>query len=182
MADFFDKFYKDVSKTVRTVKTKSETFVESTKIKNQIKLIEEEENLLFQELGRMLHISIQKDSLNEERFDELKVKSNEIKKKEEQILKLKQILEELEFKEVSKIEGRNAIGKCPNCGAVVYEGDKFCGVCGFKLEDTKVEKVEELINPEPDIICPNCGYKNPLESKFCIKCGTPLVSDGNKNL
>jgi uncharacterized OB-fold protein len=44
------------------------------------------------------------------------------------------MLSDLELKEASKIKGKNAIGKCPSCGAIVYEGYKFCEVCGFGLQ------------------------------------------------
>ena len=50
--------------------------------------------------------------------------------------------------------------KCPNCGADVPEENKFCGICGTKMQ---VENV-----------CPNCGNKNPLSNKFCNNCGQKL--------
>jgi len=175
MADIFDKFYKDVTKAIKKVKTKSEIFTESMKIKNQIKSIEEEKTTLFQELGRMAHISLQKNLLNEN-ITKLKEKSKEIKEKEEQVFKLRQMLNDLELKEASKMRGKKAIGRCPNCGAVVYEGDEFCGVCGFKLSDIGKEKIAKgnKTSTNDEFICPNCGYKNPHGSKFCVKCGTPL--------
>jgi len=27
--------------------------------------------------------------------------------------------------------------KCPNCNAEVFEGDKFCGECGYDLSNDK---------------------------------------------
>ncbi|HRD02282.1 MAG TPA: hypothetical protein PLP57_06535 [Candidatus Saccharicenans sp.] len=134
MADIFGKFYNDASKTVKKVRTKSEIFAESVKIKNQIKSIEEERNVLFQELGRMTHISLQNNTLSDDRLAELKEKSNEIKGKEGKIAELKQMLSDLELKEASKIKGKNATGKCPGCGAIVYEGYKFCEVCGYDIQ------------------------------------------------
>jgi len=137
MADIFGKFYNDASKTVKKVKTKSEIFAESVKIKNQIKSIAEERDLLFQELGRMTHISLQNNTLSDERLAELRAKSNEIKAKEDKIAELRQMLNDLELKEASKIKGNNATGKCPKCGAIVYEGYKFCETCGFDLQTSE---------------------------------------------
>jgi len=65
---------------------------------------------------------------------------------------------------------------CPNCGAVVYERNEFCGVCMLKLSDIGKEKIAKgnKTSTNDEFICPNCGYKNPPKSKFCVKCGTPL--------
>lgn len=49
---------------------------------------------------------------------------------------------------------------CPQCGAEVPQGLKFCGQCGTKLETEN--------------ICPECGKKNPPGMKFCGECGTKL--------
>lgn len=53
--------------------------------------------------------------------------------------------------------GRN---KCPNCGADVALGLKFCGECGQPLASKKV--------------CPSCGAENDPGMKFCGECGTKL--------
>jgi class 3 adenylate cyclase len=45
--------------------------------------------------------------------------------------------------------------KCPNCKYDTFEGAKFCGNCGTKLE----------------IKCQSCGKENPLNHKFCCECG-----------
>jgi len=50
--------------------------------------------------------------------------------------------------------------KCPNCGADVPAGSKFCNNCGQKLvAESK---------------CPNCGVDVPPGSKFCPNCGQKL--------
>lgn len=49
---------------------------------------------------------------------------------------------------------------CPNCGAAVKEGDKFCAGCGQKLETAS--------------FCPECGAKVGGADKFCNSCGKPL--------
>ncbi len=68
--------------------------------------------------------------------------------------------------------------KCPDCGAEVEDGMKFCGECGTKIPQEK--------------ICPSCGAANPLTTKFCGECGTKLdgteaagnggLSMGDKNV
>lgn len=51
--------------------------------------------------------------------------------------------------------------KCPNCGADVPAGSKFCNNCGQKLvAESK---------------CPNCNADVPPGSKFCPNCGQKLA-------
>jgi membrane protease subunit (stomatin/prohibitin family) len=76
--------------------------------------------------------------------------------------------------------------KCPNCGALVPPGYKFCGGCGKPMGIPKVKctKCSKEIDaglkfcPEcgstqvVDKFCKNCGNKIEEGSKFCSKCGT----------
>lgn len=50
--------------------------------------------------------------------------------------------------------------RCPNCGAQVALGLKFCGECGSPMNAKN--------------ICPSCGAENPPGMKFCGECGTKL--------
>ncbi len=50
--------------------------------------------------------------------------------------------------------------RCPECGSVINENDKFCWNCGYSL---KVRK------------CPNCGADLKPEDKFCRSCGYKLI-------
>lgn len=47
--------------------------------------------------------------------------------------------------------------KCPNCGTVVPDGQKFCGECGTPIPQKKK--------------CPQCGTEWPNAQKFCGECG-----------
>ena len=46
---------------------------------------------------------------------------------------------------------------CPNCGAGVPEGAKFCSECGSAMATMR--------------FCHNCGAQVPPEAKFCGNCG-----------
>ena len=46
---------------------------------------------------------------------------------------------------------------CPECGAELKEGAKFCMECG-----TSIPQVKE---------CPECGTELPVKAKFCYECG-----------
>lgn len=49
---------------------------------------------------------------------------------------------------------------CPNCGAEIPEGMKFCGQCGTKMDAVKT--------------CPKCKKKNEFSMQFCGYCGAKL--------
>ena len=50
--------------------------------------------------------------------------------------------------------------RCPNCGAQVAQGLKFCGECGSPMQTSNV--------------CPQCGFENAPGMKFCGGCGNKL--------
>jgi len=52
---------------------------------------------------------------------------------------------------------------CPNCGATVADGAKFCGSCGTKIEIKQNS-------------CPQCGTALPAGAKFCSTCGCKIES------
>ena len=52
------------------------------------------------------------------------------------------------------------LNKCPNCGASVALGVRFCGECGSPISSKKV--------------CPGCGWENDAGTRFCNQCGTKL--------
>jgi predicted amidophosphoribosyltransferase len=105
---------------------------------------------------------------------DLEDRAKTISKIEDRIAELKKSLEELELKEKEKIYGKVAIGKCPNCGAIIYEGDKFCGSCGAPVNN---QAIKQEATKADTIICPNCGKEIPKDSKFCPECGFPLQAE-----
>lgn len=61
---------------------------------------------------------------------------------------------------VPKAPSRSAC--CPQCGAGIEDGAKFCGKCGMKLSAPALGK------------CPSCGVQNNPNMRFCGQCGTKL--------
>lgn len=58
---------------------------------------------------------------------------------------------------------------CPNCGARLEEGCRFCMNCGTPI--TVAEKPRQEF-------CSNCGNALSVGSAFCEICGTPVSSAG----
>jgi predicted amidophosphoribosyltransferase len=77
---------------------------------------------------------------------------------------------------------------CPQCGALVPSGYKFCSRCGAAIETWVCWRCQSPVpeerkfcgrcgaprQPPAAIVCPRCAYKNPLGRKFCGKCGELL--------
>lgn len=55
---------------------------------------------------------------------------------------------------------------CERCGAVINDGDMFCGECGFAVGAFRSE-------PTMGARCANCGNPIVAGELFCSECGTP---------
>lgn len=58
--------------------------------------------------------------------------------------------------------------KCWKCGGDMPDGDKFCSVCGEKLEVKPEERGQYLS------FCAKCGQRLEEDALFCENCGTPV--------
>lgn len=52
---------------------------------------------------------------------------------------------------------------CRKCGTTLKENDKFCSVCGNRVEIAKK--------------CPKCFAENPEDAKFCSSCGEKFENE-----
>ena len=59
------------------------------------------------------------------------------------------------------------IRECPNCGADVGKGYRFCIHCGTKMP-------EEEVPVSDKVICEKCGVEAEEGAAFCINCGAKL--------
>lgn len=58
---------------------------------------------------------------------------------------------------------------CSNCHNQILLGDKFCGSCGFKVEEVPVSEIIETKT------CSICEEQVPVSAIFCGCCGSHLV-------
>jgi len=62
---------------------------------------------------------------------------------------------------------------CPQCGAPIKTGDKFCRACGAKLGEQ--EHITPTRTPQAmQNLCPQCGALIKSGDKHCRACGAKL--------
>lgn len=159
MKNFFEKIQKEIGKGIEKVSIKTKETIESTKIKGQIKILEEQKKSAIEELGNIVFMMFLKDNFDMEKIKEkcknIKELNSQIKEKEEELRQIHLVAQEALGKP-------RAVSIC-ECGAEIYEGAKFCGKCG--------KKVETLPNTKS---CAHCGSSISPEDNFCPNCGEKI--------
>jgi len=162
MADFFEKIAKNIDKGVKTVSSKGKEFVEVTKLKNEIRRIEESIQEQFKIVGQHVFDMFNKENFNS---DELKNECAEIRILFKEIVKLKEEIKKVEEEALKIRYGQNVV-VCSACGKNNKLGDKFCSSCGASFQ-------EETITNEPK--CPGCNSSLKEGTKFCFRCGQKVA-------
>jgi hypothetical protein len=60
---------------------------------------------------------------------------------------------------------------CTFCGTENPSGNRFCGMCGVRVERRKTERRTE---PRDTATCGECGHVNETKYKFCGMCGARI--------
>lgn len=158
MADFFDKVQSSIDKGIKAVSSKSKEFLETTKLKGEIRDVEACIQNRFNALGKRVFEMLNREALNEE---ELRADCGEIACLFKKITELEKSIKRAEEEALKTRYGADAI-MCPKCGAVNKSGDKFCSGCGNAV--TLTDKSEGKN-------CPTCGSSVKEGAKFCMRCG-----------
>ena len=147
MADFFENLGKIISEkaevvskktgeVVDAVAKKTEQTVEVQKIKNQIHVMERNNERDFKDIGKMIYDRYKKGEVVDAGYLEL---CEAISEREDSIEKSK--------REIAEIKG---IDVCAKCDAPLEANAKFCSKCGAKVEDEVFEDVEEVVEKAKD--------------------------------
>src|SRR5215472_11176995 len=67
---------------------------------------------------------------------------------------------------------------CVFCGAENGQENKFCGMCGVRMENRNVER--RVAKGGPRLTCPACRHVNEPGHKFCGMCGTRIDRRGGE--
>ena len=63
--------------------------------------------------------------------------------------------------------------KCPKCGYLVIDNEKFCKNCGSEI----IREEEGAIDAASKNICPKCGEEIDERMKFCKNCGSEIIRE-----
>jgi len=66
--------------------------------------------------------------------------------------------------------------RCPKCSAELKENSRFCGKCGFRIENPPASTPPEPPQAEKADHCPQCSAELKENARFCGKCGFRIVA------
>ena len=108
--------------------------------------------------------------LGEEVYKKFRVKeieSEELKTQVSSLIELDQKIYQSQLA-IAELYAQSKEHSCPQCGAPITEGDRFCGGCGSKVE-LQVPKSDAATK-----ICSTCQEKIPETAQFCSCCGVKI--------
>jgi hypothetical protein len=129
MADIFQKVRQGIGKGVATASVKSKEVLEATKIKSQISALEEQKKALLEELGNIVYTMSSKGNLDEER---LRTKCSAIAALDDRIKQKQEELKQVHLRAEEAL-GKSMPATICECGEAIYQGTKFCGKCGNRV-------------------------------------------------
>ena len=158
MTDIFGKITSGIDKSIKTIGSKSKEFLESTRLKGDIKDTNVIIQSKFQALGKKTYEMLNRGLLNE---DELRFDCAGIAELFKKITELEDAIKKIELEALRMQHGSDAV-VCSKCRAPNNENGKFCMSCGAALNiEVRVE----------GNLCPACGAKAKEGAKFCVRCG-----------
>lgn len=159
MADFFEKITGSIDKGIKAVSSKGKEFVETTKLKGEIKDVQNCLQSRFQALGKKVFEMLNRRDLNE---DELRADCKEIAALFKKITEFENAIKQVELEAIKTRYGANVI-ICPKCGGHNKSDAKFCMNCG--------SAIAVLDEKQEGKTCPTCGASLKEGAKFCMRCG-----------
>jgi ribosomal protein L40E len=161
MADLIDKITGGIDKGIKTISSKSRDFIETSKLKVEIKDAEVALQNKFKALGKKVYEMVNKYSLSEEA---LRVDCAGISVLFRKITELEETIKKIELEAVKEQYGAGVI-PCAKCGSPNKSDAKFCMNCGSAMA------VE--MKPEGKV-CTTCGASVKEGAKFCMRCGVKI--------
>ena len=139
MGDFFGDLGKKLTDTAEAVGRKTEEVVEIQKLRNKIRVMENNNTRDFTDLGKIIYDRFQVEE-PVVREDYVVVAEN-IFSREQKINELKQ--------EIAKKKGYDL---CKECNTEVQENMNFCPVCGEEVVRDEEDVVDvEIVEEEPEV-------------------------------
>ena len=160
MADFFEKITGSIDKSIKTVSSKGKELIETTKLKAEIKDVQDSIQKKFQALGKKVFEMLNKGGLNEE---ELRADCGKVSSLFKKITELEEAIKKVELESLKTKFGHDAT-ICSKCESLMRLGDKFCSSCGSTI----------IVDKSEGKICSTCNASLKEDAKFCMKCGAKM--------
>ena len=161
MAEFFDNVLGNFNKGIKTISSKGNEFLETTRLKGEILETQQNIDKKFLVLGKKVYAMLNTRALNGEA---LKQDAGEITSLYKKITGLEEIIRKVEQEALKERHGEDAV-KCVQCGVANKSSDKFCVGCGAAIIPADKTK---------DNSCSACGAELKEGAKFCSRCGGPV--------
>ncbi|MEG2195697.1 MAG: zinc ribbon domain-containing protein [Terrisporobacter sp.] len=136
------------------VKNRRDFYKEKIRISNLINESENKKSILLMEMGVLTYQKIRDNYLCD----------NDFKSMSNEIFELDRLIYNRNL-ELEKLKSINAINHC-ECGNEIKNQDKFCSVCGKKVEESNDIKMTT---------CNFCDVEIELDSNYCVCCGKIVV-------
>lgn len=162
---FFEDLGKKVADAGQKTVQKTKEMSDVTRLELLAKKEEGKLNQLYSQIGK-LYVELHADDF-EESFAGL---IGQVKDAGQTIQNYRQQIEEIknsgDKKEEESVSGR----RCPDCGAPIPDGRRFCTSCGKPVPQEEEKPAEETAGK----VCSNCGAVLADDALFCEKCGTKV--------
>jgi len=158
VADIFEKITGGIDKSIKAVSSKGKELIETTKLKGEIKDVQNSIEIKFQALGKKVFEMLNRGTVNE---DDLRADYGEIAALFKRVTELEEAIRQAELEALKTKYGADAI-MCSKCNAPNRVGDKFCSSCGSTIVTEAVSEGKT---------CPACGASLKEDAKFCVRCG-----------
>ncbi|OUP84188.1 hypothetical protein B5F07_08615 [Lachnoclostridium sp. An169] len=155
---FLDDIDRKISHFGKNAIKKTKDVTESMKISSAIQAESDKQQELFRKIGQYIF-----ENYADKADEQVREWCSAIQASKAQEMQYKEQLELL----------KGAV-TCPNCGASVQAGSRFCNVCGKEINAPARQTVSSAGQKRT---CPSCGMEVEDEAMFCTNCGTRIEAD-----
>ena len=164
MAAFFDKMKESLNKGSTIVSAKSQTLLETNRVKSEIANLEKQKNAAINEIGRKMY---EMKKANDMDLNQIEPIFENIFDLEQQIVTKEAEKDEILRREEEKLSALNQTVEPKQTETVVEP---------IVVEPIDVEPIDVELASATEKVC-SCGASIPVAAKFCISCGKKVEEE-----